>query len=527
MTKIFTPTYVLEASHKRVRTELEPRTGKRQVHGNTVLEASAFVPTKTDQLADFLAAMNERVADGDLFSGRITSKSRFARQFGATSGAIAKGVERLTQCNLQVVGSPSLYNGEIRVRGRKSDWNRLIPNLELYNINLGGTPFIYRDGAHEVAAQAGTFVGIHGLDNTPLAKPHFRKLVLGGGRGPSRPNADSLFNPLELRPIFNVPNTTGKGQTIGIACLGGWASVQDAVDYAKLVLKVKGKVNVQIIGIDGVKHKPDPEGADVETVLDFDGCLGAYDATIYVVVGPNTDTGFAHVIAKLIDLKCTVITISWGSARINWTAQGVAAMHTEFARAQAAGITTYAAAGDNLSPDSVDDGLVHVDYPSEDECVISMIGLNLSKDGSKAFIWNDGTSGSGGGVSDIIPQQAWEKFGRQVKCVNDGQIRHWCGGLAGPGDPATGVKIMMSKKTMGVGGTSADGPLYAYMTACTNEAMGGKTLGFFLPFVVKNGSGLLVPVTQGDNAPTGGKGYGGADLTLGMLNFGKLISALR
>ena len=243
----------------------------------------------------------------------------------------------------------------------------------------------------------------------------------------------------------------------------------------------------------------------------------------------NSDSGFAHCIDKLIDLGADIITISWGSSESNWTQQGRDALHQEFARAFAAGVTVLAAAGDNDASDSVTDGQLHTDYPSSDPLVISMIGLWLSKDGKTFKIWNNGDSGSGGGVSDAFAQEDWEKVGLQVPSANDGVVRHRVGGLAGPADPATGVVVAYQGQTEQVGGTSADGPLYAGFLACANVAL-GKRVGFFLPFVVANAatdSQLVVPVVNGDNALTGEKGYTAPQLTLGMLNVGHLVDRLK
>ncbi len=165
---------------------------------------------------------------------------------------------------------------------------------------------------------------------------------------------------------------------------------------------------------------------------------------------------------------------------------------------------------------------------------MSMIGLWLSKDGKTFRIWNRhdplrGDSGSGGGVSAVFPVQEWE-VGRQVLSLNDGQRRHWVGGLAGPADQGTGLLISYRNRVFWVGGTSADGPIYAGMTARLNAAL-GKRGGFYLPYVIKtiadeNSSKLVTPVTEGNNIPTNGKGYQAQDLKPGMLNFGELKTRL-
>jgi kumamolisin len=509
----------------------------RKVNPNKKVTFSVFAPTRTKALEAYVKVQQQRIASGDLFGGRITSKSEFTRRFGATKGAMKKAQAEVQKWNIEVLSSHP-HTGEHICRGRVGDIQKMIPNLNLKVVKVGDIEYHSRAGAHDVNAPAGTFDKILGLDTTPLCKSHLVRLPESKrGLLAAAPNANAgPFTPFDLKPIFNVPTgTDGTGQTIGIIALDGGFNVKDAVDYARNVLKIKGTVTVKVRKIDGASGKPQPQGADIETVLDVDGSLGAPGATIWVVIAMNTDASFAHGLDTLIDLGCDIITISWGSAEANWTDQGRAAMHQVFARAFAAGVTVYAAAGDNLSPDSVEDGKVHADYPSADELVISMIGLWLSKDGKIIKVWNSNGSGSGGGVADGAEQQDWEKVGPNVASLNDGVVRHWCGGLAGPGDPETGLVVMYSGTKEQVGGTSADGPIYAGITACANQALstatGGKKkrVGFYLPWLLKTiqtDKTLVTPVLDGDNAPEGGKGYTGPELTMGLLNVGRFVELL-
>lgn len=531
-------TYSLDGSRKNPRKHLD-KVERRKIHGNTVVTFSAYVETKTNKLNDFIAVMNEHIANGDLLSHRVTSKSKRTRMFGATPTAMRNGIDRIEDCHLKVLEHDQEV-GEIISRGRVSDVRRLIPNLDLSGILIDQLNCRIRSGEpFEVRGGDAKFVGISGLDTVPIAKPHFRKLELDdGGRlasksvGLVKPKEGAgVFNPLTLKRFFNVPGGTGKGGRIGVVALGGGYDNQNTIDFVINDLKLQGKkIKVVPISVDGAIIKLDGN-ADIETQMDVEGSGGsAYDAVVYIVFAPNTDTGFTHAIKKLIDLKCTSITISWGSAEINWTAQAIAAMHAQFQRAQLAGISVYAAAGDNLAPDSVDDGSLHVDYPSSDTCVMSAIGIFISQDGKIVYIWNNpdgpnGPSGSGGGVSDVNAQQAWEKFGRQVASLNDGVVRHWVGGLAINGDPACGINVWYNRKPEQVAGTSLGGPLLAGYTECTNEVL-GHSLGFWLPLVAKNPK-LCVPVTQGNNAAPGGKGYDAVDLTVGMPDFTAILEAVR
>jgi kumamolisin len=516
-----TNTHTLVASTKKA----QDNTPTRSVHPNAKITFSVYAPTRTAALAAYVRTQTQRIAAGDLFSGRITSKSEFARRFGATKGAMKKAADAVRSFNIDVLESnPS--SGEHVCRGFVRDIKRMIPNLNLKIVTVGELEFRSRQGAHDLATKPGVIDKVLGLDNTPLCRSYLKRLP--NGVASDADPAAGPFTPFDLKPIFNVPNNTGAGQTIGIVALDGGFDPKDAAFYAKNVLKINGPVKVKKVLIDGATGTAQPQGADIETVLDVDGSLGAPGATIIVCITVNSDAGFAHCISKLVDLGADIITISWGSSESNWTQQGQDALHQEFARAFAAGVTVLAAAGDNDASDSVQDGQLHTDYPSSDTLVISMIGLWLSKDGKTFKIWNTGDSGSGGGVGNSA-QQDWEKVGPQVPSLNDGVVRHWVGGFAGPADPATGLIVAYQGQTEQVGGTSADGPVYAGMLACANVAL-GKRVGFFLPFVVANvatDSQLVIPVVDGNNALTGEKGYTAPQLTLGMLNVGHLVDRLK
>jgi kumamolisin len=539
MAAILEPTYTLECSRIGDRPALTGQKGKK-VHFNTVVTFSVFVPCERNHLDDHLNAMTSRIANGNFSAGKLAAlhgqpgmNQMFKMLYGAKPGNIARAVTRLQRANIKVQDIRQ-YNGEIICRGRLCDVRRLISNIELHEVTIGGRKYRMRSGAHEIAAPKGMFTALTGLDTLPLAVPHHRILNAGEPSGIASPRADridSAFQPLEFRPIYNLTAGTGKGQKIGIVALAGGSTPQDDIDYLHDVMGLKDKnPNIKVVLIDGATGKKDPDGADVETRLDKACALGAYDAEIIVVISQNTDAGFAHAIAKLIDLGCTVITISWGSGEPNWTKQGLDIMHVEFARAAMTSVSVMVAAGDNLSTDGIDDGMLHVDAPAADILVIPAIGLNLSKDGSKVRIWNNGDSGTGGGVSDVFDLQDWEKIGRQVASLNDGAFRHKLRGLAGAGDPQTGMKLAFRRNGRRmlqiVGGTSATAPIHAGLIACANEVL-GHNLGFFLPFANQNAATVMRAVTEGDNAPPGGKGYPAEDLTLGLVNFEALIAEIK
>lgn len=531
--RIITPSHPLFASAKRARPELEDR-ARSLVSSNQIIRAFAHVPirpsadvpgmTELDVYSEMITALT---AQGDLSSWVINNPRVFAHRFGASPEQLKAAAAHLESLGLKV-GRISMYNGEIAFSGSPSDMQKLIPNLALRNVVIDGKPYRYRSGIHEVNAPVGMFRGISGLDNTPIAHNY---ALLANPNGVASP-----FTPLQLMGpgFYNVPGTTGLGQHIGVIALDGGANPTLYQNYARQVLGLsptaKVKVNVKLI--DGAKGRPDPQGADIETNLDVCGALGAYEAEITVFIGVNTTISFAHLIAAAVSAGCNIITISWGSTEANFTQQGMNTMHIEFQRALAAQISVFAAAGDNLDTDTQgggDDGdgdssgssPLNVDYPGSDPYVMAGIGIWLSSDGKTARLWNNTDSGTGGGVSDFWDLQGWETL--KTVSLKDGGSRHIVGGLAFPGDPATGIYCVDDNgRKIGVGGTSANGPVAAGMTARCNQKL-GKNLGFFLPLVAANRSQLCRIVTVGNNAAPGVPGYNAADIAYGMLDFSALL----
>ena len=181
-----------------------------------------------------------------------------------------KAADAVRSFNIDVLESnPS--SGEHICRGFVRDIKRMIPNLNLKIVTVGELEFRSRQGAHDLATKPGVIDKVLGLDNTPLCRSYLKRLPLAAASDPTA----GPFTPFDLKPIFNVPNNTGAGQTIGIVALDGGFDPKDAAFYAKNVLKIKGPVKVKKVLIDGATGTAQPQGADIETVLDVDGSLGA------------------------------------------------------------------------------------------------------------------------------------------------------------------------------------------------------------------------------------------------------------
>jgi kumamolisin len=222
---------------------------------------------------------------------------------------------------------------------------------------------------------------------------------------------------------------------------------------------------------------------------------------------PNTDAGFVDAITAASQdatNKPSVISISWGGAESTWSAQGLTSMTSALQDAANLNISVFVAAGDNLATDGVTDGAAHVDFPASSPWAIGCGGTNIQVTNnaiSAESVWNNGNSGTGGGVSAVYPVPAFQAKANVPVAYGTGAAGRGVPDVAGDADPNTGYIVVVTGQQQVVGGTSAVAPLWAGLAALINEKAAAP-IGFFLPALYA-ASGLTNDVTAGDNKPTG------------------------
>jgi kumamolisin len=175
------------------------------------------------------------------------------------------------------------------------------------------------------------------------------------------------------------------------------------------------------------------------------------------------------------------------------------------------GITVVAATGDGLATDGLMDGRAHVDYPASSPYVLACGGTraNLTDDRraiASEVVWNDGVSGTGGGISDVYPVPAYQAGVTLPASVNDGARRRGVPDLALSAAPTPGYRIIVRGTPVVAGGTSAAAPLFGGFLALVNEQR-GRSVGL-INDVLYQQPALFRPVTAGDNKPFGSEiGY--------------------
>jgi kumamolisin len=167
-------------------------------------------------------------------------------------------------------------------------------------------------------------------------------------------------------------------------------------------------------------------------------------------------------------------------------------------------VSVFVAAGDNLATDGQTDGKAHVDFPASSPWAIGCGGtlITVQNDAiTNETVWNEGNSGTGGGISDVYPVPGFQTNASLPVSVNTGNPGRGVPDVAGNADPNSGYSIVVGGQTQVVGGTSAVAPLWAGLTALINQQVGAP-IGFFLPTLYNNPS-LCRGITTGNNIPEG------------------------
>lgn len=391
----------------------------------------------------------------------------------------------------------------IRLGGPLGKWQELF-QADLRLSCIDGEIYRTRQGDLQVPAElAGIVNAVLGFDERPAAGTNhfFRK---------KRASTATAYTPIELAKLYNFPPSTGKGQTIALIELGGGYTEEDLRAYwTKLGLPA---VSVSAVGIDGAQNSPngDPNGADGEVTLDIQvaGAV-ASGANIAVYFAPNTDAGFLNAINAAIHdtvRKPSVISISWGAAEVEWTAQSKNVMNAAFQDAALLGISVFVAAGDGGSSDGEQDHKKHVDFPASSPWVTACGGTRLiAANGAieSETVWNDGAlaGSTGGGVSSFFSKPAYQA---KVKVPKPAGTTNSNGrglpDVAAVADPQTGYRVFVAGQDAVIGGTSAVAPLWAALTALCNEQL-GKPLGWLNPILYGTiaQNKVLHDITSGTN----------------------------
>lgn len=441
-----------------------------------------------------------------LLAGTQVSHSDFLKEYGASEND-AREVEDYCHANKLHVLKTDLAARSMLIEGSIVDLEKAF-SVTLAQYKDSDSVFRGREGEIFIPGHLKDIIsGVFGLDDRPAARPMFQvrktETIVRAQAAPPQ-----SFTGNQLSAIYGFPaGFDGTGQTIAIIELGGGYKHADIKTYfTHLGLKVPV---VKDVLIDKAKNAPtNANSADGEVLLDIEiaGAV-APGARMVVYFAPNTDQGFLDAITGAIHdtvNKPSVISISWGQAEVNWTAQSLTNFDDAFQSAATLGITICVAAGDSGSRDGQTDGSVHVDFPASSPHVLACGGTTLTVNGGAVnteVVWHDSAdSATGGGISEVFPLPLYQQ---QTNIPVSASTKFKGRGLpdvAANADPNTGYSVLVDGQQLVFGGTSAVAPLMAGLIALLNQ-QGKKPVGFINP-VLYASPGTCRDITSGNNITT-------------------------
>ena len=116
-------------------------------------------------------------------------------------------------------------------------------------------------------------------------------------------------------------------------------------------------------------------------------------------------------------------------------------------------------------------------------------------------VWNEGTIGTGGGISDNYPVPDFQLSAGLPPSTNDGHKGRGVPDVAALAAKSPGYRIVVGGAEMAKDGTSAATPLWAGLIAMAN-AERGSPLGLVTAHLY-GAPALMRPITAGDNRQNG------------------------
>ena len=455
------------------------------------IRAPRTAPSLTEQVAALgLQAPRQR---------QYLSRQEFLERFGADAADVVQ-VEAFAHAHGLTVVRVDIAARSLRLEGTVAQFSSAF-GVRLRRARLGRGTFRHgtyriRSGEIRIPRQLqGIIVGVHGLDNRPVARPHFRLRRKAAAAASARA-ASSSFTPPQLAALYHFPGTlTGAGQCVAIIELNdadssgkptgaGYRSSDLQAFFNKLAIPMPAVIAV---GVDGGANLPGKSQADGEVALDIEvaGSI-APGASIAVYFAPNTSSGFIDAVKTAVHDNVrnpSVVSISWGGPEDpngQLAPQFLDALNEALLEAAAMGVTVCVAAGDNGSADmgSDWDGKPHADFPASSPYAVACGGTTLVAAGGKISsesVWNDGSGGgaTGGGVSDYFALPSY-----QGSVAVPLSPTHFKGrglpDLAADADPDSGYQIYLDGTWQVIGGTSAVAPLTAGLVALINQQLQQK-----------------------------------------------------
>lgn len=480
-----------------------------------------------------LSLKGAALPDANDLPAKPLTRDQLAASYGAKREDADKVGRVLKDYGIKVE-DVSLLTRSMRVSGTADAIEKAFKaNLGIYH-NAQQGDFRGREGKLKIpAALAGIVTGVFGLDERRVAH---RKAVrsIAAAVGP----ALSPLAPSDLEDRYNFPSGAAQGQQIAIAEFEGGYFADDLQAFCTKYNLPAPQVTTVPVGspaltLQQIQQLPKKQrlaelDASIEVNMDIQIVAGLCSkAQIFVYFAPFTQKGWVDLLNQVMSgnpAKPVALSISWGLAEDSpdWSDAARAEINGRLQAVAMLGITVCVSSGDDGSGDQINDGRVHVDFPSSSPFVLSVGGTMLIGDATDSTeeVWwespgrrtNNGGGASGGGVSVFFNRPQWQDV--HITSLNkgsiDGRVMPDVSALAGP--PL--YDLIFMGKDFPNGGTSASTPLWASLIAriCAN----GKQAQFLTPLLYQNGpdgkprgQSASGDITIGNNAsnPEPGVGY--------------------
>jgi kumamolisin len=360
---------------------------------------------------------------------------------------------------------------------------------------------IYEDGTRRYRARTGVLRipreiapwtrAVVGFDQRPL---------LYGGVGEA---VNGLW-PTEVAALYGIPlDRDVTHQCAGIIAMGGGYLDSDLATALDGMKRRPPHVIDQSVG--GVTNQfGGGSSADEEIALDLQVLAGLLPgARIVVYFTGNTAEALANAIDQAVrdDVnRPQVLSISWGSPELFWTAPRREVVSAALCDAARLGVSVVTAAGDQLATSGLSDGKAHVWFPASSPYVLGCGGTAITLAGpaiGSETVWKSGSVGTGGGISDIYPVPDFQLGLAMPPSFNGGHMGRGVPDVAALAAGFPGYRIVVGGVDMAKDGTSAATPLWAALLTIAN-AERGTPLGLVSRQLYRTPA-LMRPIAIGDN----------------------------
>lgn len=479
---------------------------------NEIVTATILIRKKNPDVS--LAEYANGVVSG---SNDLISRTDLKDIFGADLDDLDFAQLYCVDCGLDVT-SRFRSSGTLYVSGPASAFNQAF-NTRLISVERSTGTFRTYNGELSIPEELdGIILHVLDLDNSPALHPLY---VTADPEVENLNIDDTSLNPLlssvPLRPAqvanaYNCPQNSGAGQCVAILQFGGGYTTSDITNsFSRIGLSNPTIVDVLV---NGATNNPTDTNSSVEVMLDTYVVGGTVpNAKQAIYFAPNTLGNFVNAYnAAVYDAvnNPSIISVSWGQYEAFWSSTLRNTIDGILQAAAVLGISTYIASGDYGSKATSTSSAYTVNYISPWAFGVGGTTLQLNPNGSAGneYTWNQGTAGTGGGISSLYSVPAYQT-GLTSKTYPGNVVSALSGrgipDLSAPADPATGYQFYSNGNFYTTGGTSAAAPFWAGFTARLN-AISGTRLGFAVNLFYSN-PGVFNNITVGNNALTGSQGF--------------------